>query len=99
MAQPSGAISNYTSFLQSQGRDQPAHPAAPPADPRLRLLGALHRQPLLPLAEVAKETGLHADDALPLVEKLRSMQEVEVVRVGDDGARFLRLTPLGFNAT
>ncbi|MBN9509540.1 MAG: hypothetical protein J0I21_10575 [Alphaproteobacteria bacterium] len=96
MAAASGAVSNFTSFLQSQGHAPALGEPPVPADPVSRLLVAVHRRTLMPLAEVATDVRLPPADALALVERMRAQQLVEVVKVGDDGVLCLRLTPHGF---
>ena len=87
--------STVINFLQSQRRpDQPAKPDAP-TDPSERVLQAVNKASLLPVGDVVAATGLAAEDVLPIVEKLRGGQLLEVVKDGSDNL-FLRLTLQGF---
>jgi len=94
------SISNFMTFLGNAPRKQSPEAAATSSTLRpgdIRILQAALKADLLPTAGLATLIGLSTDDIADAVERLRALNQIELVENKDArGTFYLRLTSGGY---
>jgi hypothetical protein len=93
------SISNFVTFLNTMPKKtQPAvgPDAGPITDEDLHVLQIIGTAGLLSPPDLVKLASIEPDEAAKRVERLRTLNQLELVKRTDDDTLLLRLTPGGY---
>jgi RIO-like serine/threonine protein kinase len=92
------SISNFITLLNGtvKGAPDPVQPASPLKPDDIRILQAAEKASLLKTKGLASLLAIKPEEAAEAVDRLRTLNQIELMTGETTGEFFLRLTPAGY---